>query len=167
MSIGHWEGDTLVTDVIGFNDRTWLDQDGHPHGEALHVIEKFTRLNELSMRYEVTIDDPEMYDQAVDHQLSDSVRPRRGTVRVHLPGKQRGRPASGRQVNYFFRRNEHESYLVMPSRWLRLRAGIRGAARGAGQGSGRDAQEQRSEARGEQEGGVRLLPRGAARIPPG
>ena len=36
-SIGHWEGDTLVTDAIGFNDRTWLDQDGHPHGEALHV----------------------------------------------------------------------------------------------------------------------------------
>ncbi|HEY2842480.1 MAG TPA: hypothetical protein VGJ09_02475 [Bryobacteraceae bacterium] len=60
-SIGHWEGDTLATDVIGFNDRTWLDQDGHPHGEALHIMEKFTRLNELSMRYEVTIDDPEMY----------------------------------------------------------------------------------------------------------
>ena len=30
-SIGHWEGDTLVVDVVGFNDRTWLDQDGHPH----------------------------------------------------------------------------------------------------------------------------------------
>jgi len=60
-SIGHWEGDTLVVDAIGFNDRTWLDQDGHPHSEALHVTEKFTRLNELSMRYEVTIDDPEMY----------------------------------------------------------------------------------------------------------
>jgi len=45
-SIGHWEGDTLVTDVIGFNERTWLDQDGHPHGEALHIMEKFTRLNE-------------------------------------------------------------------------------------------------------------------------
>jgi len=62
-SIGHWEGDTLVTDVIGFNDRTWLDQDGHPHSEALHVMEKFTRLNELSMRYEVTIDDPVMYEK--------------------------------------------------------------------------------------------------------
>ncbi len=62
-SIGHWEGDTLVTDVIGFNNRTWLDQDGHPHGEALHIVEKFTRLNELSMRYEVTVDDPENYEK--------------------------------------------------------------------------------------------------------
>jgi hypothetical protein len=60
-AIGQWEGDTLTVDTIGFNTRTWLDQDGHPHGEQLHAMEKFTRLNELSLRYEVTIDDPEMY----------------------------------------------------------------------------------------------------------
>jgi hypothetical protein len=60
-SIGHWEGDTLVVDAIGFNDRTWLDQDGHPHTEALHVIERYARINELTLRYEVTIDDPEAY----------------------------------------------------------------------------------------------------------
>ena len=62
-SIGHWEGDTLVVDVIGFNDRTWLDQDGHPHTEKLHVIERYTRVNELTLRYEFTIDDPGAYSE--------------------------------------------------------------------------------------------------------
>jgi hypothetical protein len=60
-SIGHWEGDTLLVDVIGFNDRTWLDQDGHPHTEALHVIEKYTRTDEMTLHYEATIDDPKAY----------------------------------------------------------------------------------------------------------
>jgi hypothetical protein len=60
-SVGHWEGDTLVVDVIGFNEATWLDQAGHPHTDALHVIERFTRTNEATLHYEVTIDDPKAY----------------------------------------------------------------------------------------------------------
>jgi hypothetical protein len=60
-SVGHWEGDTLVADAIGFNEATWLDQAGHPHTDALHVIERFTRTNERTLRYEVTIDDPQAY----------------------------------------------------------------------------------------------------------
>ncbi len=60
-SVGHWEGDTLVVDVIGFNEATWLDQAGHPHTDALHVVERFTRTNEATLRYEVTIDDPKAY----------------------------------------------------------------------------------------------------------
>ena len=60
-SIGHWEGDTLVVDVIGFNEMTWLDQAGHPHTDALHVIERFTRADEMTLRYEATIDDPKAY----------------------------------------------------------------------------------------------------------
>jgi hypothetical protein len=60
-SIGHWDGDTLVIDVIGFNDRTWLDQDGHPHTESLHVIERYTRTDEQTLHYEATIDDPKAY----------------------------------------------------------------------------------------------------------
>jgi len=60
-SIGHWEGDTLVVDAVGFNTRTWLDAAGHPHGEKLHVIEKFTRPNMNTLRLEATIDDPEFY----------------------------------------------------------------------------------------------------------
>src|SRR6185295_15440715 len=60
-SIGHWEGDTLVVDVIGFNEATWLDQAGHPHTEALHIVERFTRTDEMTLRYEATIDDPHAY----------------------------------------------------------------------------------------------------------
>jgi hypothetical protein len=62
-SIGHWDGDTLVVDTVGFNDRTWLDDAGHPHTEQLHVIEKYSRLSTIKMKYEVTIDDPGAYTQ--------------------------------------------------------------------------------------------------------
>lgn len=62
-SVGHWEGDTLVVDVTGFNDRTWLDAAGHPHTEKLHVIERYTRESEDSLHYEVTIDDPGAYSK--------------------------------------------------------------------------------------------------------
>ncbi len=60
-SIGHWEEDTLVVDVVGFNEKTWLDQDGHPHTDALHVIEKFTRTDEMTLHYSATIEDPKTY----------------------------------------------------------------------------------------------------------
>ena len=63
-SIGHWEGDTLVVDTIGFNDRTWLDQDGHPHTEALHTIERFTRTDQETLHYQVTIEDPGAYSKS-------------------------------------------------------------------------------------------------------
>jgi hypothetical protein len=63
-SIGHWDGDTLVVDAIGFNDRTWLDQDGHPHTDSLHVIERYTRTDENTLHYEATIDDPKAYTKA-------------------------------------------------------------------------------------------------------
>jgi hypothetical protein len=61
-SIGSWEGnDTLVVDTIGFNGRTWLDYVGHPASEDLHVVEKFRRPNYLTLEYEATITDPQMY----------------------------------------------------------------------------------------------------------
>jgi hypothetical protein len=60
-SIGHWEGDTLVIDTIGFNEKFWMDREGSPHTEKLHFIERFTRLNMNSMKYEITIDDPGAY----------------------------------------------------------------------------------------------------------
>jgi hypothetical protein len=60
-SVGHWEGDTLVIDSTGYNERTWLDQWGHPHTNQLHVIEKITRPNKSTLHYEATIDDPGAY----------------------------------------------------------------------------------------------------------
>ena len=60
-AVGHWEGDTLVVDVAGFNDRTWLDAAGHPHTEQLHVVERYTRLDTNTLHYEATIEDPGAY----------------------------------------------------------------------------------------------------------
>ena len=57
-SIGKWEGDTLVVDSIGFNDRSWLDRTGHPHSDAMHVIERFRRVDFGHMEVQITIDDP-------------------------------------------------------------------------------------------------------------
>ena len=60
-SIGHFEGDTLVVDSIGFNDKFWFDFAGHPHTEKLHVTERFTRTDLGHLNYETTIDDPGAY----------------------------------------------------------------------------------------------------------
>jgi hypothetical protein len=57
-SVGHWEGDTLVIESIGFNDRTWLDDDGHPHTEALHVTERIHRSDYGHMEIIRTLVDP-------------------------------------------------------------------------------------------------------------
>jgi hypothetical protein len=60
-SVGHWDGDTLVVDSFGFNDRTWLDHDGHPHSEALRTTERYRRRNFGNLDIEVTFSDPKIY----------------------------------------------------------------------------------------------------------
>jgi hypothetical protein len=60
-SIGHWEGDTLVVDSIGFNGKTWLDYVGHPTDENLHVVERYSRPDLMTLRYDATIEDKTMY----------------------------------------------------------------------------------------------------------
>ena len=60
-SIGKWEGDTLVVDSVGFNDKTWLDNDGHPHTEDLHVIERIRRVSHDTLTIDTTIEDPKAY----------------------------------------------------------------------------------------------------------
>ena len=57
-SRGHWDGNSLVTDVTNFNDMTWLDKAGNHHSNQLHVTERFTRTGENSLLYEATISDP-------------------------------------------------------------------------------------------------------------
>ena len=57
-SVGKWDGDTLVVDTVGFNDKTWLDRDGHPHSDQLHVIERMHRVNRDNMTIEITMEDP-------------------------------------------------------------------------------------------------------------
>jgi hypothetical protein len=60
-SAGRWEGDTLVVETAGFNDKTILDVRGHPHSEALHVTERFRRRDFGHLDYEITFDDAKMY----------------------------------------------------------------------------------------------------------
>jgi hypothetical protein len=60
-STGKWDGDTLVVETTGFNDKTWLDDDGHPHSDQLHVTERFRRPNFGHLLIEITVDDPTAY----------------------------------------------------------------------------------------------------------
>jgi len=60
-SVGHWEGDTLVVDTVGYNDKFWFDYLGHPHTTKLHTIERYKRTDMDNMTIEVTIDDPGTY----------------------------------------------------------------------------------------------------------
>jgi hypothetical protein len=58
-SVGHWEGDTLVIDSVGFNDTTWLDRGGYFHSDLMHIIEKVQR-DGNTLKYSVTVDDPQV-----------------------------------------------------------------------------------------------------------
>lgn len=60
-SVGKWEGDTLVVETVGLNEKTWLDDSGHPHSDALRILERFRRPDFGHMQAEVTIDDPKAY----------------------------------------------------------------------------------------------------------
>ena len=60
-SRGRWEGDTLVVDVTGFNDKTWFDRAGNHHSKALHVVERYTATSANTMQYEATIEDPNVF----------------------------------------------------------------------------------------------------------
>jgi hypothetical protein len=61
QSVGRWDGDTLVVDVTGLNDRTWFDRAGNFHSEALHVVERYTRASPDVISYEATIEDPKVF----------------------------------------------------------------------------------------------------------
>jgi len=60
-SIGKWNGDTLVVETAGFNDKGWLDAIGHTHSEALRVEERFRRRDFGHMEMQITIDDPKTF----------------------------------------------------------------------------------------------------------
>jgi hypothetical protein len=59
--VGRWEGDTLLVDSVGYNERFWFTNGGLPHTEALRLTERFTRIDLNTLRYEVTVDDPRAY----------------------------------------------------------------------------------------------------------
>jgi len=62
-SVGHWDGDTLVVDVVGFNDKGWLTGTGTFHTDALHVTERYTRVDKDQIDYVVTMEDPNVFTE--------------------------------------------------------------------------------------------------------
>ena len=62
-SVGHWDGDTLVVDVTGMNDKTWFDRAGNFHSDALHVVERYTLRSPDVLMYEATIEDPKVFSR--------------------------------------------------------------------------------------------------------
>ena len=62
--IGKWDGDTLVIDSIGFKDKlSWIDDDAHPHSDAMHVVERWSRPDGDHLAHEVTVEDPKFYSK--------------------------------------------------------------------------------------------------------
>jgi hypothetical protein len=64
QSNGRWEGDTLVVETTGFNDRTWFDRAGNYHTSALKVTERFEPVTENHLQYSATIEDPNVFSRA-------------------------------------------------------------------------------------------------------
>jgi hypothetical protein len=62
-SIGHWEGDTLVIDTVGINERSWLDTAGHEHSARLHLTERMQKIDEDHIKWTVTYDDPVFFTE--------------------------------------------------------------------------------------------------------
>ena len=75
-SIGKWDGDVFVIDTVGLNDYTWLDRAGHPHSDALHVVERIRRVDYNVLRFDLTFDDPKAYTRPFTGQVEFSFRPR-------------------------------------------------------------------------------------------
>jgi hypothetical protein len=96
-SVGHWEGDTLVVESAGFNDRTWLDFAGHGHTEALRMTERYRRRDFGHLDLQVTLDDPKAYAKpwtvsaggalAADTELLEYVCLENEKDRQHLIGR--------------------------------------------------------------------------------
>ena len=72
-----WEGDTLVIDTVGYNDKFWFDARGTPHTEQLHTIERWTRINYGTLVNEFTMEDPGAFSEAVQLKF---------TARLAAPG---------------------------------------------------------------------------------
>ena len=96
-SVGRWEGDTLVVETNGFNDRTWLDFAGHPHTEALRMTERIRRTDFGHLDIQVTLTDPGAYNKpwtvvstatfAADTEMIETVCSENEQDRSHLVGR--------------------------------------------------------------------------------
>jgi hypothetical protein len=75
QSIGKWDGDTLVVDTVGFNDKTWLDATGKPHSEAMHLTERYRRPDLGHLNVELTIEDAKAFTRPYKFTRSFTLAP--------------------------------------------------------------------------------------------
>ncbi len=73
-SVATWDGDTLVVDVIGFNDKTWLGGVGTIHSDKLHVTERYTRTDYDTILYEVKLEDPVVFTKPYNQRATIRLR---------------------------------------------------------------------------------------------
>jgi len=74
-SVGHWEGDTLVIETVGFNDKFWFDFQGHPHTTQLRTVERYTRTSMGKLENVTTIYDPGAYAKPFTTKFTATLRP--------------------------------------------------------------------------------------------
>jgi hypothetical protein len=74
-SVGRWEGDTLLVETTGFNDKSWLDRTGHTHSEEMRVFERFHRNDLGHMDLAITIEDPKTFTRPISFIQSNTLTP--------------------------------------------------------------------------------------------
>lgn len=126
-SVGHWDGDTLVVESNGFNDRTWLDHDGHPHTEALRTTERYRRRDFGHLDLEVTFSDPKAYakpwtvaaraELAADTEMIEFVCNERNHGVEHWVGKASDERKSEVQVARRILATYTGTYVEQPKYW--------------------------------------------------
>lgn len=95
-SVGKWEGDTLVIESAGFNDKVWLDGFGTPSSETLHLQERFRRLDFGHMELQVTIDDPKTFTKPFSFKLNQRLVPDSDVLETVCAENERDVPHLGR-----------------------------------------------------------------------
>lgn len=94
-SAGHWEGDALVVETAGFNDKSWLDSMGHPHSEAMRVVERYRRRDFGHMDVDITIDDPKMYTRPFTIKVTQQLQPDTDILEYFCAENERDRRHTG------------------------------------------------------------------------
>jgi hypothetical protein len=74
-SVGKWEGDRLVVDAVGFNDRSWLDATGHQHSDAMRITERYHRRDFGHMEVQITVDDPKTFTRPFTIKFNQALLP--------------------------------------------------------------------------------------------
>jgi hypothetical protein len=96
-SVGRWEGDTLVVETAGFNDKSWLDSMGHPHSEAMRVVERYRRRDFGHMDVETTIDDPKTYTRPFTIKVTQLLQPDTDILEYFCAEDEKDRVHSGKK----------------------------------------------------------------------